>query len=142
MAYPKRPKEIFEILEEFSKETTKAGRIGVLHKFESTLAFTDLLRGTFDDTLVFRLPVGKPPYTANNEESYPSSLLKKHKDFHMFVTGGNLTQIRAENAFIAMLEAIHPTDAEVVLSMIAKTSPAPYLTKKLVQEAFPHLITK
>jgi hypothetical protein len=136
-------KDVFEILNEFSKATNKAGRLEVLKKYSNVAAFTDVLRGTFDDTLQFTLPEGKPPYTPNKPESVPSTLRKQHKQFGYFVKGGpgdRLNKIKRESMFIKMLEAIHPEDAEIVLSMVAKKSPVKFLTKKLVQEAFPNLI--
>ena len=72
MAYPDRPLEVFEILEEFSKAKNKNSRVKVLTKYGDIRAFTDILRGTFDDSLEFNLPEGKPPYTPNIEESIPS----------------------------------------------------------------------
>jgi len=41
--------------------------------------------------------------------------------------------------FIAMLEAIHPKDAELVLNMINKKKIAG-ITKATISEAFPNLI--
>lgn len=143
MNYEPQPLEIFEILEEFGKQTTKAKRIEVLKKYENVPAFKDVLRGTFDDSLEFLLPEGKPPYTPNIPESVPSTLLKKHKEFGYFVKGGvDQPQYKRENIFIRMLESIHPQDAEVVLSMVAKKSPVKYLTKNLIEETFPNLIVK
>jgi len=143
MNYEPQPLEVFEILEEFGKQTTKAKRIEVLKKYENVPAFKDVLRGTFDDSLEFLLPEGKPPYTPNIPESVPSTLLKKHKEFGYFVKGGvDQPQYKRENIFIRMLESIHPQDAEVVLSMVAKKSPVKYLTKNLIEETFPNLIVK
>jgi len=143
MNYEPQPLEVFEILEEFGKQTTKAKRIEVLKKYENVPAFKDVLRGTFDDSLEFLLPEGKPPYTPNIPESVPSTLLKKHKEFGYFVKGGvDQPQYKRENIFIRLLESIHPQDAEVVLSMVAKKSPVKYLTKNLIEETFPNLIVK
>lgn len=136
-------KDVFEILEEFSKETTKAKRKEVLLKYENVTALKDVLRGTFDDSLEFLLPEGKPPYVPNSPESVPSTLLKQHKQFGYFVRGGPGTDMPAykrESLFIRLLEAIHPEDALIVLSMVNKKSPVKYLTKALVKEAFPNLI--
>jgi len=138
-------KEIFEIFEEFEKQTTKIKRKEVLLKYENVAALKDVLRGTFDDSLQFLLPEGKPPYTPNRPESTPSSLLRKHKDFGYFVKGGPGTDMPAfkrEKLFISLLESIHPEDALIVLSMVSKTAQVKFLTKKLVQEAFPNLIKK
>lgn len=138
-------KEIFEIFEEFEKQTTKTKRKEVLLKYENVAALKDVLRGTFDDSLQFLLPEGKPPYTPNRPESTPSSLLRKHKDFGYFVKGGLGTEMpdyKREKLFINLLESVHPDDALIVLSMVSKTSPVKFLTKKLVQEAFPNLLKK
>ena len=143
MNYEPQPVEVFEILEEFGKQTTKAKRIEVLKKHGNVPAFKDVLRGTFDDSLEFLLPEGKPPYTPNIPESVPSTLLKKHKEFGYFVKGGvDQPQYKRENIFIRLLESIHPQDAEVVLSMVAKKSPVKFLTKNLIEETFPNLIVK
>lgn len=136
-------KEIFEILNEFSEAKNKKGRLEVLNNYRDIPALKDVLRGTFDDALQFTLPEGKPPYTPNRPESVPSTLLREHKQFGYFVNGGpgrDLPRYKVENMFISMLEAIHPEDAEIVLSMVAKKAPVKFLTKKLVQEAFPNLI--
>lgn len=69
---------------------------------------------------------------------------KKHRDFGYFVKGAvadSMPAWKRERKFIEMLESIHPSDAELVLSMVEKKSPVKFLTKKLVQEAFPKLIT-
>ena len=143
MAYPERQLEVFEMVEEFSKAKNKNSRVKILTKYGDVRAFTDILRGTFDDSLEFNLPEGKPPYTPNIEESIPSTLLKLHKNFGLFVKGGpgkDMPAYRREFKFIELLESIHPKDADLVLSMVAKKPPVKFLTKKLVQEAFPDLI--
>jgi hypothetical protein len=138
-------KQIFEIFEEFEKQTTKAKRKEVLLKYGDVAALRDVLRGTFDDSIQFLLPEGTPPYTPNKDESTPSTLLRKNKDFGYFVKGGpgtNMLAFKRESLFIRLLESIHPKDALIVLSMVNKTSPVKYLTKNLVQETFPNLIQK
>lgn len=140
-----RTPDIFEIFEEFGKQTTRQKRKDVLLKYQNVNALKDILRGTFDDSLQFVLPVGTPPYTPNRPESTPSSLHRVHKEFGYFVKGGpgmRLERYKLESKFIRLLESIHPKDAVIVLSMVAKTSPVKYLTKKLVEEAFPNLIQK
>lgn len=136
-------KDVFEILEEFEKQDTTIKRKEVLLKYANIPALTDVLRGTFDDSLQFTLPEGRPPFTANRPESTPSTLRKQHKQFSMFVKGGpgdSLPTFKKETLFIRLLESIHPADAEIVLSMVSKKSPVKHLTKELVKEAFPKLI--
>ena len=145
MAYTNRNPEVFEILEEFSKSKNKKSRLEVLSKYSDVQALKDVLRGTFDDSLEFLLPEGNPPFTPNNERSVPSTLLRGHKMFGIFVNGGpgtDLPDYKRENKFIELIESIHPKDADLVLSMVEKKSPIKFLTKKLVQEAFPDLIRK
>lgn len=143
MAYVGETKQVYEIFEEIENAKNKAERMTVLKKYSDVPALKDVLRGTFDKSLVFLLPEGRPPYTPNIPESVPSSLLKKHRDFGYFVKGGPGTELpafRREKMFIDMLESIHPADAEIVLNMVAKKQPVKGVTLKLVQEAFPNLI--
>ena len=136
-------RDVFEIFEEFEKASNKQQRKDVLLKYKDVQAFKDVLRGTFDDSLQFILPAGRPPFTPNRPESAPSTLLRLNREFAYFVKGAlgdNMQKYKRENKFISLLESIHPKDAEIVLSMVAKQSPVKYLTKKLVQEAFPNLI--
>src|SRR6056300_1896730 len=136
-------KQVFEIFEEFEQQTSKAKRKEVLLKYGDNPALKDILRGTFDDSLQFLLPEGKPPYTPNRPESVPSTLLKEHRKFGYFVKGGpgkDMQTFKRERMFIQMLESVHPEDALLILSMVAKKAPVKGLTKKLVQEAIPTLI--
>ena len=136
-------KEVFEIFEEYKKADTRDERLDVLKKYSENWALRDILRGTFDDSLSFNLPEGRPPFTPNKPESVPSTLLKRHREFGMYVSGGrgdSLPAFKRENKFVQLLEGIHPEDAEYVLKMVAKKPPVRYITKKIVQEAFPNLI--
>ncbi len=135
-------KEVFEIFEEYKQAETRQDRLDVLKRYEDNWAFKDILRGSFDESLEFDLPEGRPPFTPNKPESVPSSLLKQHKEFGLYIKGSskNLPAFRKENKFIQLLESVHPEDAEYVLKMVAKKPPCRYITKKLVQEAFPNLI--
>lgn len=143
MAVSARKPEVYEILEKVENAKTKKDKIAILQKNE-IMPLLDVLRGTFDETIQWNLPGGTPPYTPNNEESYPSTLLRQHRNFKYFVKGlresSRLNPIRRERMFIDILEAIHPKDAELLVSMINKKSPVKGLTKSLVKEAFPQLI--
>lgn len=138
-------KFVFELFNDFTKLTTREEKIAFLKKTGNSIpAFKDVLRGTFDDRLKFALPDGKPPYTPNRPESAPTTLLRAHREFGDFVEGSNrnktLGKVRAETRFIQLLESVHPEDALIVCSMVAKKSPVKGLTKKMVQEAFPTLL--
>lgn len=137
-------KHIYEVLELVEKATKKEEKINIL-KSNETWALKDVLRATYDDSIQFLLPGGKPPYTPSQEGSIPSTLLKQNVQFKFFVKGGpgeKLLPVKRERIFINVLEAVHPKDAELLIKMINKESLGKNITKKLVQEAFPGLITK
>ena len=133
------PIQVFEIFEKIEQEKSRPKRLDLIKSYSNVPAFKDVLRGTFDSGLVFNLPEGKPPYEPNLPESVPSSLLKKHRDFGFFVKGfsksDGMPAYKREKMFIQLLESIHPKDAEIVLSMVAKKSPVKGITLKLVKEA-------
>jgi hypothetical protein len=138
-------KEVFEIFEDFTKLKARKDKITFLREQGNEVpAIKDIVRGAFDTRLKFVLPVGKPPYSPNRPESVPSSLRKLHKQFGDYVEGARSTamgQIRLETRFIQLLESIHAEDALIVLDMVAKKPPVKGLTKKIVEEAFPNLLT-
>lgn len=142
MAYPARTKEVYEIFEEFEKIKARKGKVEYLQQYKDCIALRDICQGTFDERIVWLLPKGPVPYTANNDHSYPSTLLKKHRDFQYFAKGGpgtKLPTVKRENIFITLLESIHPKDAKLVEAMINKKNIVKGLTKKIVQEVFPEL---
>jgi hypothetical protein len=138
-------REVFEIFEDFTKLKTRKDKISFLKEQGNQVpAVQDVIRGIFDDRLKFVLPEGKPPYNPNKSQSVPSSLRKLHRQFGDFVEGARsqqLGQLRVETKFIQLLESVHAEDALIVLSMKDKKSPVKGLTKKIVEEAFPTLLS-
>jgi hypothetical protein len=133
--------EIFELID---KASAKKEKVELLKKHDS-IALKNILKGTFDDAIEWNLPDGVPPYTPSESHNAPTNLLKRYDQFKYFVKkgpGANLNQIKREMMFIRLIESIHPKDAELVLNMVAKKSPAKGLTKALVKEVFPSLISK
>ena len=134
--------EVFEIFENFAKQKTRKEKIQYL-KDNGIPAVRDVCRGIYDERLEFIIPKGKPPYKPNRPESVPSSLTRKHRDFGNFVKGAvsaRQKQFRIEKKYIQMLESIHPQDAVIVIDMVQKKAPKG-LTKKIVEEAFPKLLS-
>ena len=135
---------LFEVFEKISKASTKKEKIELLKKYNSS-ALLNILKGTFDDSIEWLLPDGSPPYTPAEAHNAASNLMRKYDQFKYFVKGGsgnNLLPIKRETMFIGMLETIHPKDAEIVINMIKRISPAKGITKALVKEVFPDLIKK
>ena len=134
--------EVFEIFENFAKQKTRKEKIQYL-KDNGIPAVRDVCRGIYDERLEFIIPKGKPPYKPNRPESVPSSLTRKHRDFGNFVKGAisaRQKQFRIEKKYIQMLESIHAQDAVIVIDMVQKKAPKG-LTKKIVEEAFPKLLS-
>jgi len=136
---------IYEVFQRFEKLKTKTEKIALLHQHNSH-ALQSVLRGTFDDAVQWLLPLGDPPYQPADIKSVPSNLLKQHTKLMYFVKGvkqaEELPAFKRERIFLDMLESIHPEDAQVLLKMKDKKPPAKGLTKKLVQEAFPNLVSR
>lgn len=134
---------VYEVLERIAKAKTKKEKVEILQQNNSG-ALRDICRGTFDNSIVWLLPEGQPPYTANKPESVPSDLHRECRLFAYLVKGGkgpDLVQVRREKIFIGILESIHPKDASVVIDMINKKAPKG-LTRAVVEEAFPNLLLK
>tara|TARA_Y100000385_G_C12762791_1_gene495797 strand:- start:6 stop:419 length:414 start_codon:yes stop_codon:yes gene_type:complete len=134
--------EVFEIFERYAKLKTRKEKIQYL-KDNGIPAVRDVCRGIYDERLEFIIPEGKPPYTPNRPESVPSSLKRKHRDFGMFVKGAvsaKQPQYKIERMYIQMLESIHAEDSEIVIDMVKRKAPKG-LTKKIVEEAFPTLLS-
>ena len=137
-------RQVYEIIEVASKEKTRDAKIKVLRENENW-ALKDILRGAYDDSIQWNLPPGNPPYEASEERNHPSNLHNQNKQFAFFVKGGKgdkMPAVKREAIFIRMLEAVHPTEAKMLLLMKDKKPLAKGITKKLVQEAFPNLIRK
>lgn len=136
---------VHEILEKVSKEESRAEKIKILQQHSQNWAMKDILRGAFDDSIVWNLPGGRPPYEPAAAESHPSNLTQHNKKFKYFVKGGPgdaMASFKREKLFLDILEIIHPKDAELMLGMINKKLNIKGVTKKLVQEAFPGLIIR
>ena len=132
---------VYEVIDKVNSQKKKADKVHVLKDNESW-ALKDIIRGTFDSSVLWNLPAGSPPYTPATEQSHPSNLLRENKQFRYFVKGGpgdKLPAYKRENIFIGLIEGVHPKDAELVISMINKEKPKG-LTRPVVEEAFPGLL--
>jgi len=137
----KKLKYVYEVIEAVQETKSKKEKVEIL-KANNAAAVGDYLRGTYDATIKWNLPGGEPPYQPSEEHNAPSNFMRKNVDLKWFVKGGpgdKLPPYKREGMFIAMLEAIHPKDAELVLNMINKKKIAG-ITKATISEAFPNLI--
>jgi len=140
---------VFEMLKNVSAKRSKEEKLNLLREYNS-LALRDVLKGAFDDSIIFILPEGEPPYKpVDPKQGVPSRLGRLSKQFRYFASGGpgeRMPMAKVEQMFIRLLESIHPDDAKVVLAMKEKKLhemfPKTTLTKKLVSDAYPGLISK
>lgn len=132
---------VYEVIDKATKARKKEQKVEILQANESW-ALKDILRGTYDTTVRWNLPAGEPPYEPNDGYNAPSNLLKRNTDFRYFIQGGDgdkLPAFKRENIFIGLIEAIHPQDAKLVISMINKEKLGG-VTRNVVEEAYPGLL--
>ena len=140
--------KISEVLDRTARAASNEERVKIL-KQNNSLALRDVLRASFDDTIIFSLPEGIPPFKSylSNENIPPTDLFRSTPMFNYFIKGGKgdrLTPAKREKIFIGLLEGIDPQDAEVVCAMKDKKlhEKFPGITKELVKEVWPKLILR
>ncbi len=133
---------VHEIIEKASAAKTKAEKIKILQEHQNNWALKDVLRGTFDDSVQWLLPEGKPPYKVNEapvgtEHTWLKQEVKRM--FH-FLKGGNpqVSQMKRDTMVIQMLEGLCAEEAQLLLWVKDKELNKHYkgLTANLVKEAF------
>lgn len=134
-----------DILNRVAAAKTRKEKIEVLQRYNNR-GLRDVLKGAFDDSIQFNLPDGAPPYTPGSETGYGTTLIKQSKRFKYFVKtpGQEKSTLKIERMYIQMLEGLHPNEAQIVVWMKDKDLSGKYkgLTKKLVSDAFPGLISQ
>lgn len=139
-------KNVYEVLDDFKKATTKIDRINVLKQNE-TYALRSILKGALDPKIVFNVdPV--PEY--RHDKDVPaglgySNLTDEFGRIYLFIKDHPrappaLTDERRSQILIQILEALEEREAEVFANMLRKDLKVPYLTTNLVNEAFPDLL--
>ena len=135
---------ISKVLSDLAKIKTAKAKKEYLQKNESRQLKT-FLKGAFDDSLVFNLPKGAPPYNPNEESK--EGFGRVSKEFRYFAKGfdgDNMKDYEREGKFIKVLETVSPKEAELIVMMKDKKVVGKYkgVTKKLVSDAFPNLIVE
>lgn len=98
----------------------------LLTKLKGDAALTILFQFAFDPAKKFLLPEGDPPYKPDAAPIGMSMgiLRQELKRFYVFCRA-DLPAVRREDLFIQLLEGVHPSEAELLLSVKDQT-----LTKK------------
>lgn len=99
---------------------------------------------SYHPNVTFVLPEGKPPYDPNKTNEPFSSLENEIKLLSSFIketTSDNISLVRVESQFIALLERIPHTDAEILLLVKDKKLQTKFkkLSRKMITEVWPDL---
>ena len=141
---------LHEIFAEVSKESSINKKSEILQEHDSK-GLQIFLRCVFDDKVTWLVPDSKPPYEPNDAPEWDLADMKLEQealkigrfiqvDGQTPVQGRDLTKSRREELFIQLLEGLHPTEADLLLSGVKKKIKYKGLTKRVVQKAFPDLI--
>ena len=134
---------ISEILEQVEIAEKRSDKIALLHNYDNP-ALREVLKYAYHPGIKWLLPKGKPPFKALHYASDAEGrLYSEVKNFYLFVEGGHTTlqQTKRENLFIQLLESVDSQDAVLLYSIKDGILPYKGITPKLVEEAFPGLIS-
>lgn len=138
-------KSISWILDFTSKLKTRKEKVECL-RANGAEPILMVLKYALDPNIKWLLPDSDPPYEVADPAEFgdlSGALYKEARKFYHYLEGGNpdLHQINRERMFIEMLSSIDAEDAKLMLAVKNKTIPYPGITAKLVNEAFPGLIS-
>lgn len=128
-----------EILEEFGQATTKADRITVLRKYDHPM-FREFLEASFNPGIKYDVEI--PTYRPAQE---PAGLNFAYLDSEMpklyrFIVGHpkrtNVSPEKLTRLLGIVLESLHKDEAELLVKCMKKDLGVPYLTIKLIKEAY------
>ena len=163
MARPSTPKLpvnktlISEVLQRVSNAKTKAKKVEILQEYKSP-ALTKVLLCNFSKSIEFCFPEGETPYQKLDRPKGVDHqiLFSEHRMLEKFIkkTVNGVTyygcsnnvrpqmqQLKKENLWIQILEALHPEEAEVLDLIKDKKLTSRYkITKQNVIDAFPELL--
>ena len=139
-------KLISEVLNEASKLTKKEDRIKYL-RTNSSPALRDVLRIAFDADVVSLLPTGAPSFERDDAPAGHEflNLHRGHRRFKYFFKGpaaNETTALRREGMFLSFIESLNGVEADMVIAAKDKKLKIKGITKALVKETFPNLISK
>lgn len=136
-------KNIWEILNEFQRASTRAEKVEVLRRSVNENRIVDVLKGAFDPKVcwVFKEKLEWKDSLAPIGLGY-TNLAVEFPRFYLFMEGHprvdpNLTLQRKKEILLQILEALEQKEAVVLMNMFLKDLKVPDLTPEIVQAAFP-----
>lgn len=138
-----RKNGIAEILKIVSEQKTTEDKVRKLQEL-NTPVLLQILKYALDPTIKWKLPEGDPPYNPSPYDDTQAMLYQEARRMYLFIEGGNdnLTPLRREQLFISFLESIDREDAKLIVAAKDKKIPYKGITTKLVNTAFPGLISQ
>ena len=130
---------IAEVLEEVSKAKTREDKREVLKKNESW-SLRALLQQNFHPQANWLIPVGAPPYNANQNSADTSLMFEAKKLEYYTNAGNNLPMLKREAMFVSLLERLSPDEAEILIAIKDQKLSYKGLTYKLVKDTWPDLL--
>lgn len=124
-----------EILNKFKEKTTKTERIKVLAEYHEQLI--PIFNIIFSNTQfsITELPKEYKPTDNLPGISY-SSIHNELRKLYLFTTNSNLTKEKQELLLIQLLESLTNDEATLFINILKKDLKVPYLTPKLINEAY------
>ena len=143
-------KSLHEIFTEVEETKSPVEKAEILKHHESA-GLKAILRAAFDTRIGWVLPTTRPPFEPSTAPAWDLADLRLEQEamkLGRFATmeGKSTTQsrdipkIRREELFIQLLEGLHDTECEIMLSLLKKRLNYKGLTAKLANRAFPNLI--
>ena len=130
-----------DVLKKVHNAKTKAKKVELLKKYDCD-ALRVIIKSSFDPNIEWVIPQGEVPFEANDaEEGTEHTVLRReYKKLYRFVKGGDDTLVgfKRENMFIQMLEGLHKSEADLVISAKDKKLHQAFkgLSENVVKEAF------
>jgi len=130
-----------EVLTKVNNAKTKKDKIKIL-KNHDTPAMRSICKWSFDPNIESALPEGAPPFIENEapEGTEHSRLSTEHNKLYHYIKGGNdgLQATRREVMFVQLLEALHPSEAKLLINTKDKKLHQVYkgFSSAVVKEAF------
>jgi len=134
-----------EIFQEFSKCRARDKRVEVLRKYGDNRWFLEFLNYAFNPRIQFdidNIPNYKPAVEPAGLNY--ASLTNEIRRLYIFIIGhpkrtGKLDAKREARILHTLLSSLHRDEAELLVKLFAKKLEVPYLSARLVKEAFPQL---
>lgn len=125
-------KYLTEVLDEINSDTK------ILDNYKNDQALKYIFEYAFDEDKKMDLPKGEPPFKKDGAPigMTPANLRMETKKFYVYLRK-DLSSIRKEQLFIGLLEAVHPSEAALLIAIKDQKLHKlyPKITRKLLENA-------